>query len=125
MGINMVQGYDKKLNSSSREREVAMNKEDISVVPLAIPIIIGPGLATALINLNIDSKDWEDYLYTLLAIIIVTIANYLVLANMNYVKNRLGINGIKVLNRIMGLVVGSLAIQMMVQGLKELWEYFS
>jgi multiple antibiotic resistance protein len=125
MGINMVQGYDKKLNSSSREREVAMNKEDISVVPLAIPIIIGPGLATALINLNIDSKDWEDYLYTLLAIIIVTIANYLVLANMNYVENRLGINGIKVLNRIMGLVVGSLAIQMMVQGLKELWEYFS
>lgn len=125
MGVNMVQGHDKKLNSSASEREVAMNKEDISIVPLAIPIIIGPGLATSLINSNIESTTWEDYAVTIIAIIIVSTANYLVLANMNYVKNRLGIGGIKVLNRLMGLVVGSIAIQMMVQGLKELWEYFS
>lgn len=125
MGINMVQGHDKKLNSSQREREAAMEKDDISIVPLAIPIIIGPGLATSLITFQLEAVDWVDYLVTVLAIIIVTVANYLVLSNMNYIKNRLGLNGIKVLNRIMGLVVGSLAVQMIVQGLQELWTHFA
>jgi len=40
---------------------------------------------------------------------------------MNYIKMRMGVNGLKVLNRIMGLIVGSLAVQMIVQGLIELW----
>lgn len=125
MGINMVQGHDKKLNSSSREREAAMIKDDISIVPLAIPIIIGPGLATSLITSQIEASDWVDYLVTILAIIVVTILNYFLLANMNYVKKRLGVNGIKVLNRLMGLVVGSLAVQMIVYGLQELWTFYA
>jgi multiple antibiotic resistance protein len=125
MGINMVQGHDKKLNSSQRERDAAMDKDDISIVPLAIPIIIGPGLATSLITFQIGAVTWVDYLVTIIAIIIVTISNYLLLANMIHIKNRLGLNGIKVLNRIMGLVVGSLAVQMIVQGLEELWRHFA
>ena len=125
MGINMVQGHDKKLNASPREREAAMDKDDISIVPLAIPIIIGPGLATSLITFQLEATNWVDNIVTILAIIIVTITNYLILANMNYIKIRLGINGIKVLNRIMGLVVGSLAVQMIVQGLQELWKHFA
>lgn len=124
MGINMVQGHDKKLNSTIREREAAMSKDDISIVPLAIPIIIGPGLATSLITSRIAASDWTDYLVTIIAIIIVTLANYLLLANMNFVKIRLGLNGIKVLNRLMGLIVGSLAVQMIVYGLQELWEFY-
>lgn len=124
MGINMVQGHDKKLNASVKEREAAMIKDDISIVPLAIPIIIGPGLATSLITSRIEAKDWTDYLVTIIAILIVTLANYLLLANMSYVKLRLGVNGIKVLNRLMGLIVGSLAVQMIVYGLQELWEFY-
>lgn len=121
MGINMVQGHDKKVNSSQKEIDAAQDKEDISVVPLAIPIIIGPGLATTLITFQAVSTGWLDYLITTVAIIIVVLANYFLLANMNYIKMRMGINGLKVLNRIMGLIVGSLAVQMIVQGLIELW----
>jgi len=122
MGINMVQGHDKKVNSSQKEIDAAQDKEDISVVPLAIPIIIGPGLATTLITFQAVSTGWLDYLITTIAIIIVVLANYFLLANMNYIKMRMGINGLKVLNRIMGLIVGSLAVQMIVQGLIELWD---
>jgi multiple antibiotic resistance protein len=121
MGINMVQGHDKKVNSSQKEIDAAQDKEDISVVPLAIPIIIGPGLATTLITFQAESTGWLDYLISIGAIIIVVLTNYFLLANMNYIKTRMGLNGLKVLNRIMGLIVGSLAVQMIVQGLIELW----
>jgi multiple antibiotic resistance protein len=121
MGINMVQGHDKKVNSSQKEIDAAQDKDDISVVPLAIPIIIGPGLATTLITFQAQSTGWFDYLISIVAIVIVVLTNYFLLANMNYIKMRMGINGLKVLNRIMGLIVGSLAVQMIVQGLVELW----
>jgi multiple antibiotic resistance protein len=121
MGINMVLGHDKKVNSSQKEIDAAQDKDDISVVPLAIPIIIGPGLATTLITFQAQSTGWFDYLISIVAIIIVVLTNYFLLANMNYIKMRMGINGLKVLNRIMGLIVGSLAVQMIVQGLVELW----
>ena len=97
----------------------------IEAFPLAIPIIIGPGLATSLITIQINTVGWVDYIVTILAIIIVTLLNHSILANMNYVKKRLGINGIKVLNRLMGLVVGSLAVQMIVYGLQELWAFYA
>jgi multiple antibiotic resistance protein len=125
MGVNMVQGHDKKLNSSQKERDAAMDKEDISIVPLAIPIIVGPGLATSLITSQIEAKDWMDYAVTIIAIIIVTFSNYFLLSNMNYIKIRLGVNGIKVLNRLMGLVVGSLAVQMILLGLQQLWDLYA
>ncbi len=125
MGVNMVQGHDKKLNSSQKERSAAMDKEDISIVPLAIPIIVGPGLATSLITSQIEAKDWMDYAVTIIAIILVTFSNYFLLSNMNYIKIRLGVNGIKVLNRLMGLVVGSLAVQMILLGLQQLWNLYA
>jgi multiple antibiotic resistance protein len=121
MGINMVQGHDKRVNSSQKEIDAAQEKEDISIVPLAIPIIIGPGLATTLITFQAESTGWLDYLISIIAILVVVFANYFLLANMNYIKMRMGLNGLKVLNRIMGLIVGSLAVQMIVQGLVELW----
>ena len=125
MGINMVQGHDKRVNASQKEKDAAMDKEDISIVPLAIPIIIGPGLATSLITLHLAAKEAADYGVTISAIVIVTIVNYMLLSNMNIIKARLGLNGIKVLNRIMGLVVGSLAIQMIIYGIEELWKMYS
>jgi len=92
---------------------------------LAIPIIVGPGLATSLITSQIEAKDWMDYAVTIIAIIIVTFSNYFLLSNMNYIKIRLGVNGIKVLNRLMGLVVGSLAVQMILLGLQQLWDLYA
>jgi multiple antibiotic resistance protein len=121
MGVNMVRGLDKKVNSSPKEQQAAMEQDDISVVPLAIPIIVGPGLATTLITMSIEAHVWHMYLSAFLAVGIVSTTNYIILANMRRIKKRLGVNGLKVFNRLLGLVVGSLAAQMIVYGLKALW----
>ena len=121
MGVNMVRGLDKKVNSSPKEQQAAMEQDDISVVPLAIPIIVGPGLATTLITMSIEAHTWNMYLSAFLAVGIVSTTNYIILANMRRIKKRLGVNGLKVFNRLLGLVVGSLAAQMIVYGLKALW----
>lgn len=117
MGINMVRGQEKKVNHGPGDHQAALEQEDISVVPLAIPIIVGPGLATTIIAMSAREASWENYLGSTIALIVCSLANYFILKNTNAIKNRLGGNGIKVLNRIMGLIVGSLAGQMIIAGI--------
>ena len=124
MGFNMVQGHDKKVNHRATEQAAAQQRNDISMVPLAIPIIVGPGLATTLINLSISHTGWETYVSVISAIIICTIANYIILRRMPYIKKRLGVNGLKVFNRLMGLIVGSLAAQMLIIGAFGLYKFY-
>lgn len=124
MGYNMIQGHGKRVNHSAKEQEAAKDRNDISIVPLAIPIIVGGGLVTTLINMSISAEDWTDYLSGVLAIVICSVANLLILQRAPFIKKRLGENGLKIFNRLMGLIVGSLASQMIVQGLLGLYQNF-
>lgn len=124
MGFNMVQGQGKSVNHTAKDQEAAQEREDISTVPLAIPIIVGPGLATTLINMSVSAKQWEDYVSVIAAIMLCSLASLIILRRMPYIQCKLGENGLKVFNRLMGLVVGSLAAQMILRGMIGLYELF-
>ncbi len=117
MGFNMVQGHGKKVNHSTKDQAAALTRNDISTVPLAIPIIVGPGLATTLITMSVAADGWTDYLTGTLAILVCAMASLIILRRMPFIRKRLGDNGLKVFNRLMGLIVGSLAAQMMIKGI--------
>lgn len=122
MGLNMVQGHGKKVNHNDKDQKAAEKREDIAIVPLAIPVMVGAGLLTTLINMSIAAEKWQDYVSGFVAIIICSIAALLILRRMPLIKKTLGDNGLKVFNRVMGLVVGSLAAQMFLTGLFSLYE---
>lgn len=124
MGLNMVQGYGKRTNHNAKEQEAALEREEISIVPLAIPVMVGAGLATTLINLSLAASQWQDYVSAIISIAICSLAALLILRNMPYIKSAIGENGLKVFNRIMGLVVGSLAAQMFLAGVFGLYENY-
>jgi len=117
MGYNMVQGHGKKVNHLPKEHEAAKQRDDISVVPLGIPIIVGPGLVTTLITMSLGIEGWPGYITGIAAIVISSLATLVILMRMPYIRKRLGENGLKVFNRLMGLIVGSLAVQMMLNGI--------
>lgn len=122
MGFNMVQGHGKRINHQPKEHEAAKDLDDISVVPLAIPVTVGPGLATTLVAKSAGAADWQDYAVGVAAILISSLGGFLILRRMPYIKRKLGENGLKVFNRLMGLVVGSLGAQMIMGGIRELLE---
>lgn len=124
MGLNMVQGHGKKVNHTPKDQMAAKDREDISVVPLAIPVMVGAGMLTTLINMSIEAQTWQDYLSGVIAIILCSIAGLLILQRMPWIKSGLGVNGLKVFNRIMGLVVGSLAAQIFLEGLFGLYKTY-
>lgn len=124
MGLNMVQGYGKKVNHNPADQAAAKEREEISIVPLAIPVTVGAGLATTLLTLSSAAQKWEDYLSGVLAIVICSLALLFILKRMPFIKAKLGANGLKVFNRLMGLIVGSLAVQMILSGSTALYQSF-
>lgn len=124
MGLNMVQGHGKKVNHTPKDQLAAQDRDDISVVPLAIPVMVGAGMLTTLINKSIEAQSWMDYLSGVIAIILCSIAGLLILQRMPLIKDGLGVNGLKVFNRVMGLVVGSLAAQIFLEGFFGLYKTY-
>lgn len=125
MAFNMVQGNGKRVNHTSRDAEAAQDREDISIVPLAIPVAVGAGLTTTLITMSVEAELWTEYLSAGVAILICSGAFLLILQRMPWIKKALGVNGIRIFNRLMGLIVGALASQMIINGLFALYSSFT
>jgi multiple antibiotic resistance protein len=125
IAINMAYGHQSKARHSKEEADEAEDKEDVSVIPLGIPILFGPGLIATIIVLN--NNHLQNYSmmisYTLItvAIFCVALVVYLALRYAGAMNSALGVTGMKILTRIMGLIVGAIAAQFLVSGIKGLW----
>lgn len=122
MSIHMVQGKISETSHSSEESKVAMLKEDISVIPIGIPILFGPGLISTLMIFKAKSFTAIEISLLVIAVLIVGLVIYLTLRNAIFLTKVLGVVGLKIMTRIMGLVVGAIAAQFIVYGIKALWQ---
>ena len=125
IAINMAYGQASKSRHTPEERDEAEEKEDISVIPLGIPILFGPGVIATIIVLNNTNTQtygstWSYTLVTL-SILLSIVTVYLSLRHAGIINRFLGVTGMKILTRIMGLIVGAIAAQFLVGGIKGLW----
>lgn len=99
------------------EAQEAQQREDISVFPLAIPLIAGPGtLASILILVNeADDHNWGLFIVLTIALLVLAIA-YLVLRFSSYLAKVLGQTGINVVTRVFGVLLCALAVQYIADG---------
>jgi multiple antibiotic resistance protein len=102
------------------EREEALQKQDISVFPLAIPLLSGPATITMLILFMKQAQGDILQQFTILAALAVNMLICLiVLMNSAKISKFLGRTGINVLNRIFGILLTALACQFFIDGIKE------
>ncbi len=125
IAINMAYGQSNKSRHTQAEHEEAQEKEDVSIVPLGIPILFGPGVIATIIVLNNNiSREYShlvSYSIVSVALVVSAVTVFLTLRYAGAINRVLGITGIKILTRIMGLVVGAIAAQFLIEGIKGLW----
>jgi len=122
IALNMVQGKEiAPTNSTKDEHKAAQEKEDIAVIPLGIPILFGPGVITTIIVLSEKSKSLIDKGILLFSIILSSMVVYITLMNASYISKFLGVNGLKIVTRLMGLIIGAIAFLFLISGVKALW----
>ncbi len=120
MAIKMVNGYVESKNQTKEERVEAREHEDFSVIPLAIPITFGPGIFATILILRNQSEGIASLSAFILGFLIVALSVYLAFRNSVYIKKYLGITGSKIITRLMGLIVGAIAVQFIVAGVSVL-----
>ena len=92
-------------------------REDISLVPLAIPLLSGPGAIATTILLTSEAPPVNGVPILLIAIIVVCILCNLVLRKTDMIKHVLGSSGIKALEKIFGLLILTLGVQYILNGI--------
>ncbi len=122
IALNMIQGKEiAPTNNTKEEHQAASEKDDIAIIPLAIPVLFGPGVITTIIILSEKTKSWSDKGVLLLAIFFSVFLVYLTLRNASFISKFLGVNGLKITSRIMGLIIGAISFLFLVGGIKSLW----
>jgi multiple antibiotic resistance protein len=119
IAVDMV--FAQLRRETAQEAAEARSRDDISVFPLAIPLIAGPGaLASVLILTSESAGDPVRSILVLLAGSIVLLLAYVVLRASTRLTTLLGQTGINVVTRVLGLVLAALAVQYVADGLVSL-----
>ena len=90
--------------------------DDIAVVPLAMPVIIGPATCGPLLVLSADIGDWTSRVVAVLSLSVALFALWGILRIGAWIEQRLGQKGIAILMRMTGLVLSALSAQMIMTG---------
>lgn len=119
VAIDMVFARHSGVSSATDdETEEARSKLDISVFPMATPLIAGPGSMGAVVLLTVegdgDFTHWSVVVGALMAIMLMTLV-LLLLATQ--VQKVMGVTGLNVISRIAGVLLAALAVQFIFDGL--------
>jgi multiple antibiotic resistance protein len=122
LALDMVFARESGTRTSSDEAAESRRRADISVFPLAFPFIAGPGaLATILLwfgTLQLPAQGvlWVGYLVAVLLVLLISLVLMLLSEPLMRV---IGVTGANVAGRIAGVVLGALAVQFVLDGLRE------
>lgn len=121
LGIDMVFGrYAGTTRSSEEETCEAKQKQDISVFPLATPLIAGPGTIGATILLIAEARgEFALQLAVIAALLVVLAMTLLLMMAANHVQRLLGVTGLHVISRTVGVLLSALAVQFIFEGIAE------
>ncbi len=108
------------VSTTDAEEEEAASKKDISVFPLATPLIAGPGTMGAVILLTANTGgDILAQLMVVLALLAVLLITLSLLLLANQVQKLFGITGMHVISRVFGVLLSALAVQFMFDGIAQ------
>lgn len=118
--LQMVNGSKKNKKQTKEEEQESKEQEDLSVIPIGIPITFGPGLFTTIVIFKQDAQNFVDVSAIIVAFLINALIIYLAFKNSIYIKKYLGIMGQNIITKLMGLIVGAIAVQFIVSGVVNL-----
>jgi len=118
LGFNMLTPSDDELTQG--EQQEAEDRREIAFTPIAMPLLSGPGSIAVTISAATEVDNVFEYLAVAVGIVVVAALSWLVLRSATRVVEFMGVAGVTVLTRLMGLVLVGIGVQFVVNGLVEL-----
>jgi multiple antibiotic resistance protein len=120
IGMEMVYAKTSRTKLTATERYESRDMDDIAFMPIAIPMIAGPGaITTTIVLMN------EASVMTPLAIAIVFVSimlsiaiTYVMMRNSDFIMTKVGQREYRAINRLMGMLLIAIAVQFVINGIK-------
>ncbi len=119
VALTMMQGERPKTQLTPQEREEALQREMVGVVPLGIPMLAGPGAITTVIVLMGTAStplDLAKVASILVSVIVTMVVGWILLQNADRIFRRVGRTGVYAFSRIMGILIAAVAVQFVFAG---------
>jgi multiple antibiotic resistance protein len=117
IGLDMVQARRSQTKEIPSETQEAMEKDDVGIIPLGVPMLAGPGSISTVMALMAQSVNWQHSALIIAVVGLTAFLSYWTLAAADKVGRRMGDTGIHILTRFMGLMLMAIAVQFILSGL--------
>jgi multiple antibiotic resistance protein len=120
--LDMLRARTSETRSTPQEVSEGVAKEDVAIVPLAIPMLAGPGaIATVMVLMSSrGQQNWRSNAAVLLAVLLTFVSSYFILRAAGLVQRVLRESGLAILKRVMGLILAAVAVQFIADGARAL-----
>lgn len=123
IGLDMLQSRQRRWKTGiesahSYDHPDEAEEEDPSVTPLAIPLLAGPGSITTVMVLMAEAPGVPGRIVTLASVLAILALTGLLLVGGDAVMRRLGQTGLRIMEKLMGLMVTVIAVQLLMNGLE-------
>lgn len=115
--LDMLNARPAGTRTSPTETAEGAQKEDIAIVPMALPLLAGPGaIATVMVLMSKGDTFALSAVPVVAAIVVTLVASFLILSGATYVQKVLKQTGVALLERVMGLILAAIAVQFIFDG---------
>ena len=121
-GLRMLDSKIGRSRTTPAEQEESEESDDIAVSPIGIPLIAGPGAITAAMLLSSQTPQIYSYFTLIFSIFFVLSLVYLILRNGDVILKLLGTTGIRIIQRLMGLILMVIAVQFVINGVISIYK---
>jgi len=119
VALSMLYGSTPGTKTTTLEKEEILEREMVGVIPLGIPMLSGPG-AISTVMIYISGGGIMENSVVFGSIIATMAITYILFLNADRVFNRLGKTGSLAISRIMGLILATIAIQFIINGVHDI-----
>lgn len=120
MAVSMVHAQTSHTRATPEEEGEAEAKASIAVVPLAIPLLTGPGSISTVVVYAGKAQHWYELLFLCGIGVVIGVIVWGVFRVAEPIARLMGRTGINIGTRLMGLILSALAVEFIVDGLKTL-----
>ena len=106
---------------SDEDKEAAMEKEDVSFSPLAMPLLSGPGSIAVVIGFGSQASGVVDYIINGVAVFLVALLAWGILRVAPWLNKLIGKSGMTVITRMMGFIALAIGVQFVINGIAKFY----
>ena len=117
----MVESKRSRTKTTPAEEKEAEDKKEVAYTPLGIPLIAGPGsIASIMILYSETNGDINYKVHLFLALACVLLITLLIFRISKYLSKTFGKSGLRIMQRIMGLILMVISIEFIFQGVESI-----